>query len=36
LAALVVLGPSVLPSALVVILAVLVLMVAGPEGKRHA
>jgi hypothetical protein len=35
-AALVVLGPSALPSPLVVILAVLVLMVAGPEGERHA
>jgi hypothetical protein len=36
LAALVVPGPSVLPSPLVMILVLLVLIVAGPEGKRRA
>jgi hypothetical protein len=35
-AALVVLGPSVLPTALVMTLTFLVLIVAGPEGERHA
>ena len=36
LAAPVVLGLSVLPSPMVMILALLVLIVAGPEGKRRA
>ena len=36
LAALVVLGLSVLVSPLVMIVALLGLIVAGPEGKRHA
>jgi hypothetical protein len=35
-AALEVLGPSVLATALVMTLTFLVLIVAGPEGKRHA
>ena len=35
-AALVVLGPSVLPTPWVMTLAFLVLIVAGSEGKRHA
>ena len=35
-AALVVLGPSVLPTPLVMTLTFLVSIVAGPEGERHA
>ena len=35
-AALVVLGPSALPTPLVMTLTFLVSIVAGPEGERHA
>ena len=35
-AALVALGPSVLPTPLVMTLTFLVSIVAGPEGERHA